>query len=165
MFQLSDRSGNRPSSWRSPRRSLPVSLRGWQRSVHKNRHQSDKHSLKLLYIRANASLLLADLTSTRDEGRHRRSHVSVREDGQRHQGLHQHTTGLLTHLGGNASVVLTLNDLITCCPVHSFSMVVAWSRWTSGLSRVFLWGRRTRTKACFICGRRSSSYHVLNGTG
>lgn len=40
----------------------------------------------------------ADLTSTRDEGRYGRSDVPVREDGQRHQGLHQHTTGLLHHL-------------------------------------------------------------------
>lgn len=55
------------------------------------------------------------------------------------------------------------SSLTPCCFCSS-STVAAWSRWTSGASRVSLWGRRTRTKACFTCGRRSSSYHVLNGT-
>lgn len=159
MFRLWEHSGSRPSFWPSPRLSPPASPRGWQRSVHKPALDCQIFILTL-HICAFASLSLADLNSTRDEGRHGCSDVPVREDGQRHQGLHQHATGWLNHLWGNMSVTITDNLLL----LRSSSTVAAWSRWTSGPFRVSLWGRRTRTKACFICGRRSSSCHGLNGT-
>lgn len=53
---------------------------------------------------------------------------------------------------------------ITHCVLVSSFTVVATRKWTSRPSSVSLWGRRTRTKACSICGRRSSSYSVQNGT-
>lgn len=58
------------------------------------------------------------------------------------------------------------NHITICVLVcTSSSTVAATSRWTQRPSSVSLWGRRTRTKACSICGRRSSSYSVQNGTG
>lgn len=48
--------------------------------------------------------------------------------------------------------------------LSSSFIVVASSSWTARQFRASLWGRRTRTKACSICGRKSSSYHVQNGT-
>lgn len=90
MSQLSDLSDSRPSSSPSPRLSPLDSPRGCQRSVHA---ESSNMSAGTLQININASLLSADLTAAGHEDRLRHADVSVWEDGQRHQGVHQHTAG------------------------------------------------------------------------
>lgn len=50
-----------------------------------------------------------------------------------------------------------------CVFLYSSFMDEAWSGWTSRPSSVCQWDRRTRTKACSTCGRRSSSYREQNG--
>lgn len=90
MSQLSDLSDSRPSSSPSPRLSPLDSPRGCQRSVHA---ESSNMSAGTSQININASLSSADLTAAGHEDRLRHTDVSVWEDGQRHQGVHQHIAG------------------------------------------------------------------------
>lgn len=90
MSQLSDLSDSRPSSSPSPRLSPLDSPRGCQRSVHA---EHSNMSAGTLQINNNTSLSSADLTAAGHEDRLRHADVSVWEDGQRHQGVHQHIAG------------------------------------------------------------------------
>lgn len=56
-----------------------------------------------LQIIINAGLSPADLTATGYEDRLRHADVSVREDGQRHQSVHQHTAGRVQRLSHPSS--------------------------------------------------------------
>lgn len=166
MSQLSGLSDSRPSSWRFPRPSPPGSHRDWGRSAYTETHRSAQREQNHVLNNCWREPLFADLTAAGDEDRHWHSDVSVWEDGQRHQGVHQHTAGGWESISFSRDILsymLHLHHTVCSC-VYSFFMVEASSRWTSRPSSVSLWDRRTRTKACSICGRRSSSYRVPNGT-
>lgn len=166
MSQLSGPSDSRPSSWRSPRLSPPDLHRDWQRSAYTETDRSAQREQNHFTDNCWCEPLFADLTAAGDEDRHWVSDVSVWEDGQRHQSVHQHTAGSWGSISFSRAVKLyTLHLHHTVCScVYSSFMAEASSRWTSRPSSVSLWDRRTRTKACSICGRRSSSYRVPNGT-
>lgn len=163
MFQLSDLSGSRPSSWLSPRLSLPASHRDWQRSTH-----TDTYRTAYVY-HPNDSCLQWVFISRSHSGR----------GWRQTRALWCHCVRRLTTISGLASthyrwaaepksISLTLFEQLSSVPYYcclrSSSIAAASSRWTSRPSRVSLWGRRTRTKACSTCGRKSSSCHVQNGT-
>lgn len=171
MFQPSDLSGSRPSSWFSLRLNPRASHKDSERSAHTHVHtRSAQTFVKTPRILVYTEFLFADFCPAGDEDRHGHSDVAVWEDGQRHQVLYQHTTGgwqrcwekSVCCRSSSLKYSIITSQYVFC--LHSSSTVAATSSWTQRPSSVSLWGRRTRTRACSICGRPSSSYSVQNGT-
>lgn len=115
MSQLSGLSDSRPSSWRSRRLSPPDSRRDWQRSACSETHTSAQREQNHIMDNCWREPLFADLTAAGDEDRHRHSDVSVWEDGQRHQGVHQHASGVWGSISFSRDVLLFICSFASHC--------------------------------------------------